>query len=292
MNVPDQNKSLTVDRAFVEDHAPWMLRLANKVLMDPQLAEDAVQDAFLAAHTKSGKFERRSDVRTWLYRITVNAALGIRRKRSSDSCQLDDWLPEFDANACRIEAPWQHLRTTEEVLEQAELIAFVQRSVESLPENYRINLQLRNFEELSVNAVAGILNISEENVKVRTHRARSALKRLLEPLLRGKSSSEITASSLPDALAPTTGRLVKGAVMAYLPMMITCRQFENFIMDYLEDSLSARQRRMFELHIRTCRECRDYLAAYHRSREIANATLTTLNDVPADLVKAVISALE
>jgi len=55
-----------------------------------------------------------------------------------------------------------------------------------LPDNYRTVLLLRDIEELSVSEVAELLNLSETNVKVRVHRARSARKKLLEPLLRGE----------------------------------------------------------------------------------------------------------
>jgi hypothetical protein len=202
--------------------------------------------------------------------------------------------PLFDANACRIEEPWGQLRTIDEVMEQAELTAFVRQSVETLPEDYRVCLQLRDFEELSVKEVSEVLRISEENVKVRTHRARSALKRLLEPLLRGKPIQEITAAHLPEELKPSLARIAKGVMMAYMPMMITCQQFEDFIMDYLEDALPQGKRKAFEFHIRTCRECREYLAAYQRTREIARETVrvTTLDDVPEDLLAAVIKTLD
>lgn len=271
-----------------------MLGLANRVLMDPHLAEDAIQEALMAVHNKGSDFDGRADIRTWLYRITINAALTLRRKRVKSECNIDDLQPDFDANACRIEEPWTELRTTSEVLEEAELTSYVRRSVEALPEAYRTCLQLRDFEELSVREVSEILDISEENVKVRTHRARSALKRLLEPLLRGGSISDIASAPLPLEAAPTIGRIAKGVMMTYTPMMITCRQFEDFIMDYLEDALPKKTRRLFEFHIRTCRECREYLAAYQRTRDIAHASalVLTLSDVPEDLIEAVAAALE
>ncbi|MCG8404340.1 MAG: zf-HC2 domain-containing protein, partial [Phycisphaerales bacterium] len=52
------------------------------------------------------------------------------------------------------------------------------------------------------------------------------------------------------------------SVMFKLPLMISCREFEAFIVDYLDDQLPARQRKIFEFHLKICRECRDYLAAY------------------------------
>ena len=64
-------------------------------------------------------------------------------------------------------------------------------------------------------------------------------------------------------------RWLKGMMLRHMPMMITCREFEDFILAYLEGELPERQRRQFDLHIRLCRECRDYLAAYRLSTELA-----------------------
>jgi anti-sigma factor RsiW len=79
--------------------------------------------------------------------------------------------------------------------------------------------------------------------------------------------------------------------------MITCREFEDFVLQYLDDELPARQRAMFEFHLRICRECREYLAAYQRTVEIGRAAFKDANetvpeDVPEDLVKAILEARE
>ena len=286
-------RTVAVDTAFVEEHAPWMFKLTQRILADPQLAEDAVQEAFLAAHRKGGAFEGRSSVRTWLYRIAVNAALAIRQKHPPGEVEdIDALQPDFDSNACRVESPLSELRSTQEVVDDAELADFVRRCVDSLPEPYRVCLKLRDLDEHSVADVAKMLDISEANVKVRTHRARSAMKKLMEPLLRGRPIAEILEGPVPVELSPSILRRAKGAMMARLPLMITCEQFEAFIADYLDDVLPERQRRLFEFHIRTCRECREYLAAYERSRSITRASMTTLDEVPADLLSAIVSALD
>ena len=90
-------------------------------------------------------------------------------------------------------------------------------------------------------------------------------------------------------------RLVKGLMLRHMPAMITCQEFEDFILDYLEGQLPARQRRVFEFHLKICRECRDYLAAYRRTAEIGRAAFdepaaSVPDDVPEDLVKAVLDA--
>ena len=95
-------------------------------------------------------------------------------------------MPEFDRNACRIEGSWNELRSAEEICGQQQVRDIVRAQIDRLPETYRIVLLLRDIEEMTTTEVAGQLEISEANVKVRLHRARSALKTLLEPILRGE----------------------------------------------------------------------------------------------------------
>lgn len=92
-------------------------------------------------------------------------------------------------------------------------------------------------------------------------------------------------------------RRVKGLMLKHGPRMITCREFEGFILDYLDDALPVAQRRIFELHMKICRECRDYLAAYQRSIALGKAAFQdpdgpVPDDVPEDLVRAILEARE
>jgi len=80
-----------------------------------------------------------------------------------------------------------------------------------------------------------------------------------------------------------------------MPMMISCEEFEDFILQYLEGELPVVKRAIFELHMKICRECRDYLAAYQRSIETAKAAVQQqeqreLPQIPEDLVSAILAA--
>lgn len=172
---------------MVRDHIGWMLVLARQLVGERSLAEDAVQNAFVAAFRALPAFEGRSSIKTWLHRITVNACLMILRKHKRLAEQpIDEYLPEFDRSNCRIEAPWGYLATAEEILDNQRLCLLVAEKVAMLPDTYRIVFQLRDIEQYDTSEVAELLDISASNVKVRLHRARAALKKLLEPLLRGE----------------------------------------------------------------------------------------------------------
>jgi RNA polymerase sigma-70 factor (ECF subfamily) len=193
--MPKQNKTTAQSTSedavaaeqLVRDNIAWMLALAERMLRDRGLAEDAVQEAFISALRGLSRFEGRSSIKTWLHRITVNASLTkLRQLKRLGEQSIDEHLPEFDRQDCRIEAPWPYLATVQEILENAELRARVTAGIDELPDSYRIVLQLRDIEGYATGEVAALLEISEANVKVRLHRARAALKKLLEPILRGE----------------------------------------------------------------------------------------------------------
>jgi RNA polymerase sigma-70 factor (ECF subfamily) len=170
---------------LVRDNIGWMLALAQRTLGDRDLADDAVQNAFIAAFGGYSAFEGRSSIKTWLHRITINACLMMLRKQKRLAEQpINQLLPEFDSYECRIEAPWPRLASAEEILDDTRLKALVSEKIRELPERYRIVFQLRDIEGYNTSEVAELLDISVSNVKVRLHRARAALKKLLEPILR------------------------------------------------------------------------------------------------------------
>ncbi|MGH1482850.1 MAG: anti-sigma factor family protein [Geminicoccales bacterium] len=87
-------------------------------------------------------------------------------------------------------------------------------------------------------------------------------------------------------------RWMKGMMFKHMPFMITCIEFEDFIIDYLEGDLSERQRTVFEFHLRICRECREYLAAYRRTMEVSKMSSQSdrprlPDSLPDDLIKAI-----
>ncbi len=92
-------------------------------------------------------------------------------------------------------------------------------------------------------------------------------------------------------------RKIKGTMLKSMHGMITCREFEDFVLGYLDGELPARQAGIFEWHLRICRECREYLAAYRRTIELGEAVLGPAHDavpadVPEDLVRAVLDSRE
>lgn len=174
---------------LVRTNIGWMLALAERLLRDRTLAEDVVQESFVRAFNGLAGFEGRSSIESWLHRITVNSALSkLRQLKRLAEQSIDEHLPEFDRLDCRVETPWTRLASVEEIIESDDKRRHMYESIGQLPDAYRVVLQLRDIEEYDTREVATLLGISESNVKVRLHRARAALKKLLEPILRAEVS--------------------------------------------------------------------------------------------------------
>ncbi len=160
---------------LVEIFSPMIYRLGLKMLNNPQDAEDILQETFIKAYKHISKFDGRSSVSTWLYRIATNEALmSLRRKRPEaisfespseyetepqDPLQIVDWccLPE------------------EEFL-SSEGRARLDEAAGRLPVNLRVVFVLRDIEGLSTRETAEVLDISEMAVKTRLSRARLRLR--------------------------------------------------------------------------------------------------------------------
>ncbi len=159
-----------------------LLRLARRFLGNEEDARDALQDAMVAVYKSIGTFEATSMLSTWLHRIVVNASLMKLRtkRRRHEEIDLDEHLPRFAEDGHQLEpsVPWSE--SAESMLEREELRALVRESIERLPDTHRIVLHLRDIEELSTEETAAILGITPNAVKIRLHRARQALRALLD----------------------------------------------------------------------------------------------------------------
>ena len=191
--LPDETKLLEGLRsgdadafeALVRSHGGRMLSVAKRMLRNEDDAQDAVQDAFLAAFRAIDRFEGGSRLGTWLHRIVVNAALmKLRSRRRRPEEPLDELLPRFleDGHMERPAQPWG--QPADRALESQELRRLVLDGIAGLPETYRTILLLRDVEDLDTDEAARALEISPGAVKTRLHRARLALREILDPHLR------------------------------------------------------------------------------------------------------------
>lgn len=165
---------------LVRAHSGRMLSVCRRILRNDEEAKDAVQEAFVSAFRGIASFEGTSRLGTWLHRIAVNASLmRLRSKKRRPEESIDDLLPTFkDDGHARIE-PRDWSKSALQLVESRETREFVRGCIDRLPDLYRTVLLLRDIEEMDTAEAAGVLGVSEGVVKVRLHRARHALRRLL-----------------------------------------------------------------------------------------------------------------
>lgn len=158
-----------------------LYRIARSIVGDDDEAEDVVQESYVRAWSKLAQFEGRSSFATWLTRIAVHEALARARRHGREhgfdhgvDCE-DEGALMGTGDEVRDSAPGP-----DEVAASKELRRLLDAAVDELPEGYRLVLVLRDIEGLTGAEAAAALDTTEGNVKVRLHRARGALRRLLE----------------------------------------------------------------------------------------------------------------
>lgn len=159
-----------------------MLAVARRFLRSDQDAEDAVQDAFLQAFKNLDRFEGNAKLTTWLHRITVNASLmKLRKKRRTHEVAMEDLLPSYEDDGHRDRLVPEWTETGADVVSTSETRAAVREAIDRLPDGYRNVLLLRDIEQLDTAETAELMGLSINATKTRLHRARQALRELLEP---------------------------------------------------------------------------------------------------------------
>jgi RNA polymerase sigma-70 factor (ECF subfamily) len=164
--------------ALVRTHSGRLLAVARRFLGNNEDAQDAVQDSFIRAFRAIHTFEARAQLHTWLHRILVNTALmKLRERRRRPTESIEDLLPVYQADGHQSVASrdW-----SDAVLERKETAALVREAIAMLPDLHREVLVLRDIEDRDTAETAQILGTSANVVKVRLHRARQALRTLLD----------------------------------------------------------------------------------------------------------------
>jgi RNA polymerase sigma-70 factor (ECF subfamily) len=165
----------------VQRYGGRMLATARRFLNNEHDAEDAVQEAFASAFRALDRFNGAAMFSTWLHRIVVNAALvQLRSKRRRAEQPIENLLPRFDQDGAWIDEPVNWTDASQTILERRDSCQIVRRCIARLPEIYRSVVLLRDIEELDTDETARSLAITANTVKVRLHRARQALKTLIE----------------------------------------------------------------------------------------------------------------
>jgi len=166
---------------IVQQESPRLFRMIMRIVQDEDEARSVMQETYLQAYKRLATFRRESKFSTWLYAIGLNLArASLRKSKRFDTLEedaIDRLQPNFSNGMFSesVEA-WN----PQKMAELSERKHLVHKAIDQLPADYRTVLMLRDIEELSTSEVAQVLDISEGAVRVRLHRARQALRKLLD----------------------------------------------------------------------------------------------------------------
>lgn len=188
------------ESAFIElvgRHQRGMLAVAGSFVANPAVAEEVVQETWMVVLTSLERFERRSSLKTWIFRILANRARtrASREARTTPFSAFDEAddtgaavpTTRFDARGMWNDPPraWSDTDAGA-MLERAEVRRQIDAAIEALPPRQRAVLVLRDVEGVEPDEACAVLEISEANQRVLLHRARAAVRTALEPLLGGR----------------------------------------------------------------------------------------------------------
>ena len=170
---------------LIRTYGPQVMTIATRYLRSEADAADCFQDTFVAVFQSIDSFQQRSSIRHWLRGVTVNQCLmKLRKRQRRREESIEHMLPMFDERGKRVEvaSPRQNARIGES-LDAEQIRRIVRENIDRLPEDYRLVLLLRDIDGYTTRETATILGIKINAAKTRLHRARSALKFMLEPVL-------------------------------------------------------------------------------------------------------------
>jgi RNA polymerase sigma-70 factor (ECF subfamily) len=180
------------ERAFVylvERYSDSMLRVATSYVPSRAVAEEVVQDTWLAVLRGLDRFEGRSSLRTWVFTILVNRArtTGTREHRSFP---IADTTPVVDANRFGPDGAWTSppeswIEEAEDRIAAGRIAVVLRAALDRLPPRQCEIVTLRDVEGMTSEEACQVLGISEANQRVLLHRGRSKLREILEAELRG-----------------------------------------------------------------------------------------------------------
>ncbi|HMH08336.1 MAG TPA: RNA polymerase sigma factor [Terriglobales bacterium] len=156
-------------------HNQRLYSVARAILRNDGEAEDVMQDAYVRAYEHLNQFAGRAKFSTWLTRIAVHEALA-RQRRGNRYQELE---PMSEREGDPMDRFASLTPNPEQQASNSEIRRLLEEAVDNLPDSYRTVFMLRDIEEMSTTDAADVLEITEENVKVRLHRARALLRKSL-----------------------------------------------------------------------------------------------------------------
>ncbi len=216
---------------LVRTHIDRVYGVASRVLGNGSDAQDAAQEAFLAAWKGIRGFDGRSALSTWLHRIAVNTSLALLRSKSRKREVTMTDIPGDQSDGAGLDRFFEPEEAQTDPVEQEDTARLVWQAVDELPEEYRLVLVMRDVEEMPSKDVASALGLSDATVRQRLHRARRTVAETLRP--------ELCAGS-----------------------RLTCGGRLDLLLDWIDSELAPEFQEPVASHIASCAACHELSVAY------------------------------
>lgn len=163
-------------------HYKQVMNLVYRFLGDKEIAEDLTQDVFINVYKTARFYKPKAKFQTWLYRIVKNACLNELRRQRRSAASFDETFGVKD-NPHKREPADLDIPNPSETINQKERVEAVKEAIASLPENQRMAVTLRRYEQLSYEDIAQTMKCSVKAVKSLLSRAKVNLKEKLKDLI-------------------------------------------------------------------------------------------------------------
>lgn len=236
---------------LLQSVAPSIQRFGRSMCKNASDADDVLQDTLLAVATHLGEFEGRSSLTSWVFSLTRSACTRRRRGQKNQPHDGDDVLADHADDS----------PSPEKAAADRELQGALSRALGALPDDYREVLLLRDVEGLTAPEAASSLGISTDALKSRLHRARSALRDALRPVL----------EPAPESARPG------------------CPDVTSFWSKNLEGDLAPQDCAAMEKHVASCPSCGAACETLKKALSACRRVAT--DDVPKELQQRVKAAI-
>ena len=177
-----QKGNKTSFEKLMEKHYKRILNLIYRFVGNNEIAEDLTQEVFIKVYKSAASYKPQAKFHTWLYQIAKNVSLNELRKHKRQAVSLEETFETEDGELIKQVADTKIANPHEDAL-QKETIEIVKEAIDALPENQRLAVILRRYENLSYEDIAKTMNCSLKAVKSLLNRAKENLKEKLSPFV-------------------------------------------------------------------------------------------------------------
>jgi len=239
---------------IIEQYQKKIYWLALSIVHNEKDAQDVVQNTLLKLYRKLDTFRNKSQIATWIYRVSYNEALMYLRKKRRQAGSLLAFRQYTSRAAPSLGVNWSRLPDRE--LLDSEFRQRLDGAIKQIPIEYRMPLLLHRMHDLPIKDCSTVLRLNPATVKTRLHRAYLFVKQELDNYFKDYEEKQTVSDR-------------------------RCSLSQGFIHAYVREELKPKRGSSFKKHIRDCASCKSFLNTYKQAIRITDAL--ECQDIPSQL---------